>query len=283
MDTQIDVVPSEDEFQSAVGMLKLLGDETRLRIIWALLDGEHSVNELAALVGAHPTGVSQHLAKLRLARLVRTRRDGTRIYYVADDAHVRRLVEEVLSHADHVTRAEPVAPGPGAPRTGRSRDNDPDVGHGGDHGQRAAHGEHVPANALAAHDNHDAPAHDTRPRPRPHPRRLGGGRSQVPDHHSRPPHRLHGVRGGHGVPLAFIGAARRRRAHARRRRCDRGIPGRAPAGGSTRDGLAHVRHEAGRDPGGRRQRDHAAGCLGVGHVRVHRASGPPRQRCTAQR
>jgi DNA-binding transcriptional ArsR family regulator len=101
------VIPSEDEFRSAVGMLKLLGDETRLRIIWALLDGEHSVNELAELVGAQAAGVSQHLAKLRLARLVRTRRDGTRIFYVADDAHVRRLVGEVLSHADHVTRADP--------------------------------------------------------------------------------------------------------------------------------------------------------------------------------
>jgi DNA-binding transcriptional ArsR family regulator len=88
-------------------MLKLLGDETRLRIIWALLDGEHSVNELAELVGAQAAGVSQHLAKLRLARLVRTRRDGTRIFYVADDVHVRRLVEEVLSHADHITRVGP--------------------------------------------------------------------------------------------------------------------------------------------------------------------------------
>jgi DNA-binding transcriptional ArsR family regulator len=107
VDTQIGTVPSEDEFHSAVGMLKLLGDETRLRIIWALLDGEHSVNELAELVGAQAAGVSQHLAKLRLARLVRTRREGTRIYYVADDTHVRRLVEEVLSHADHVTRAGP--------------------------------------------------------------------------------------------------------------------------------------------------------------------------------
>lgn len=129
------MIPSEDEFQSAVGMLKLLGDETRLRIIWALLDGEHSVNELASLVGAHPTGVSQHLAKLRLARLVRTRRDGTRIYYVADDAHVRRLVEEVLSHADHVTRAGagtdratppapdavPLTPAPPPPPDGDSR------------------------------------------------------------------------------------------------------------------------------------------------------------------
>lgn len=83
-------------------MLKLLGDETRLRVIWALLEGEHSVNELAELVGAQPASVSQHLAKLRLARLVRSRREGNRIYYVVDDVHVRRLVEEVLTHADHV-------------------------------------------------------------------------------------------------------------------------------------------------------------------------------------
>ena len=87
-------------------MLKLLGDETRLRVIWALLEGEHSVNELADVVGAQPAAVSQHLAKLRLARLVRSRREGTRIYYVVDDVHVRRLVEEVLSHADHVAMAD---------------------------------------------------------------------------------------------------------------------------------------------------------------------------------
>ncbi len=101
--TQIVESPAGEEFRSAVGMLKLLGDETRLRVIWALLEGEHSVNELAEVVGAQPAAVSQHLAKLRLARLVRSRREGTRIFYVVDDAHVRRLVEEVLTHADHVT------------------------------------------------------------------------------------------------------------------------------------------------------------------------------------
>jgi DNA-binding transcriptional ArsR family regulator len=102
-------------------MLKLLGDETRLRIIWALLESEHSVNELAEIVGAQPAGVSQHLAKLRLARLVRTRRDGTRIYYVVDDLHVRRLVEEVLSHADHVARAPTVASTKAVRSQGRGR------------------------------------------------------------------------------------------------------------------------------------------------------------------
>jgi DNA-binding transcriptional ArsR family regulator len=100
--TQIVREVTGEEVQSAVGMLKLLADETRLRVICALLEGEHPVNELADLVGAQPAAVSQHLAKLRLARLVRSRREGTRIYYVLDDAHVRRLVQEVLSHADHV-------------------------------------------------------------------------------------------------------------------------------------------------------------------------------------
>jgi DNA-binding transcriptional ArsR family regulator len=107
VDTHISGIPSDDEFQSAVGILKLLADETRLRILWALLHGEHSVNDLADHVGAQPAGVSQHLAKLRLSRLVRTRRHGTRIFYVVENEHVRRLVEEAISHVDHIIEGIP--------------------------------------------------------------------------------------------------------------------------------------------------------------------------------
>jgi DNA-binding transcriptional ArsR family regulator len=46
--------------------------------------------------------VSQHLAKLRWARLVRVRREGTRMFYAAQNAHIRQLVEQALFHADHV-------------------------------------------------------------------------------------------------------------------------------------------------------------------------------------
>ena len=101
MNTQIDS-PSTEQVTAAADTLKLLADPTRLRILWALLHGEHSVGDLAEHVGAAPTGVSQHLAKLRLAHLVTTRRDGNRIFYLADDDHVRRLVEEALFHAGHV-------------------------------------------------------------------------------------------------------------------------------------------------------------------------------------
>jgi len=88
------------EVERAVGVLKLLADGTRLRIVWNLLHGEHHVNELAEHLGMQPAAISHHLAKLRLARVVRTRRDGNRIYYAARDSHVEALVAAALGHPD---------------------------------------------------------------------------------------------------------------------------------------------------------------------------------------
>ena len=107
MATQEADTPDDEQVEQAVGTLKLVADPTRLRILWALLHGEHSVNNLADHIGAQPPAVSQHLAKLRLARLVRTRREGTHVYYLASNDHVRRIVEEALFHADHVVSGLP--------------------------------------------------------------------------------------------------------------------------------------------------------------------------------
>jgi ArsR family transcriptional regulator, zinc-responsive transcriptional repressor len=52
--------------------------------------------------------VSQHLAKLRMSRLVRTRRDGTTIYYSLDNDHIRQLVADAVFNAEH---AGPDIPG----------------------------------------------------------------------------------------------------------------------------------------------------------------------------
>ena len=94
--------PGDVEFDVAAGVLKLLADPTRLKIVWALLHGEHSVNELADHVGARPPAVSQHLAKLRAADLVRSRRDGNRIIYAARNEHIEHLATEALLQADHL-------------------------------------------------------------------------------------------------------------------------------------------------------------------------------------
>lgn len=93
--------PTPDDFAAAAEALKLLADPTRLRLLWQLLHGEHSVNALAEHVDAHPATVSHHLARLRAAGVVTTRRDGTRIFYSADNEHVEALVAQTLHHTTH--------------------------------------------------------------------------------------------------------------------------------------------------------------------------------------
>lgn len=102
MDAQVVEEPTVAEVAAAVGTLKLLADETRLRIIWYLLHGEHSVNELAGHLAMQPAAISHHLAKLRLSGVVSTRRDGNRIFYAAHDDHVEALVLEALHHVEHL-------------------------------------------------------------------------------------------------------------------------------------------------------------------------------------
>ena len=85
----------------------MLADSTRIQLLWALIDRELSVNELAAEVGKLPPSVSQHLAKLRMSRLVRTRRDGTQIYYRLENEHIARLVTDALYNADHASAGIP--------------------------------------------------------------------------------------------------------------------------------------------------------------------------------
>lgn len=101
MDAHKSREPSTRQMLAAVETLKMLADETRLWIVWTLLHGEHSVGDLADHVGAKPAAVSQHLAKLRLAGLVRTRREGVRIFYAAHNDHILQLVEHAIFHVDH--------------------------------------------------------------------------------------------------------------------------------------------------------------------------------------
>jgi DNA-binding transcriptional ArsR family regulator len=85
----------------------MLADSTRVQVLWALVDHEFAVNELAEHIGKPAPSVSQHLAKLRMARLVRTRRAGTTIFYSLENEHVRQLVVDAVFNAEHA--------GPGVP------------------------------------------------------------------------------------------------------------------------------------------------------------------------
>jgi DNA-binding transcriptional ArsR family regulator len=98
---------ADDQVDLAVEVFRMLADATRIQLLWALIGQELPVNELATRVGKAPASVSQHLAKLRMARLVRTRREGTQVFYRLENDHVARLVTDAVHNAEHA--------GPGIP------------------------------------------------------------------------------------------------------------------------------------------------------------------------
>ncbi|MFR9753258.1 ArsR/SmtB family transcription factor [Nocardia sp. 004] len=98
---------AEDQVGLVVEVFRMLADPTRVQVLWALVDRELSVSELATQVGKPAPSVSQHLAKLRMARLVDTRRSGTTIFYRLGNDHVRQLVVDAVYNAEHA--------GPGVP------------------------------------------------------------------------------------------------------------------------------------------------------------------------
>jgi len=89
------VMKSEDMVQYALEaelFLKQFANKTRLMILCSLLDEEKSVTELLEVVNVSQPVMSQHLALLREARMVATRREGQTIYYRLSDERVQRLI-----------------------------------------------------------------------------------------------------------------------------------------------------------------------------------------------
>ena len=79
-------------------LFKALGDETRAKIMYALLQEELCVCDVAIILGMSVQAVSHHLRLLRSLRLVKYRRDGKLAYYSLDDAHVVGLIAQGLAH-----------------------------------------------------------------------------------------------------------------------------------------------------------------------------------------
>lgn len=109
--------PASEYVDLAAEVLGLLSDPTRIRIVLALRQADElPVNALAELVGKKPSGVSQHLARLRMARMVTTRQEGTSVLYRLTDEHAVALVVEAIKQAEHAVANGQIPPHHHAPR-----------------------------------------------------------------------------------------------------------------------------------------------------------------------
>lgn len=80
---------------------KIMADYTRMKIIYALIEKELCVTEIAEIVNMSQTAVSYQLRILRGARVVKYRREGKMIFYSIDDDHVSDIINITVTHLEH--------------------------------------------------------------------------------------------------------------------------------------------------------------------------------------
>lgn len=93
-------MPPDETLYDLAEFFKVFGDTTRIRILYALLESELCVGDLATLLGLSQTACSHQLRVLKNSKLVRFRREGKVVYYSLSDDHVRRIIELGMEHAE---------------------------------------------------------------------------------------------------------------------------------------------------------------------------------------
>lgn len=91
-------VPDDEVLSNLADLFRVFADTTRIRILYALMEQELYVNEIAEAVGISQSGVSHQLRTLKQAKLVRSTRDGKNIRYALDDDHVVTMLAQGLTH-----------------------------------------------------------------------------------------------------------------------------------------------------------------------------------------
>ena len=90
------LLPPEEALYDLAELFKVFGDSTRIKLLYALLESEMCVCDLAQLLGLTQSAVSHQLRVLKTSKLVRNRREGKTGFYALDDDHVRRMLEMVM-------------------------------------------------------------------------------------------------------------------------------------------------------------------------------------------
>ena len=97
------------EAEALAESMRAFGAGSRLRLLWALLDCERTVEELADVTELGSSAASHQLRLLRQGRLVAVRRDGRHAYYRLHDHHVAELLGALRNHHEHVRPPQPLA------------------------------------------------------------------------------------------------------------------------------------------------------------------------------
>jgi len=92
----------DNEFITEIStFFKILGDNTRVKILFALDHNEMCVCDIANVLNMTKSSISRQLSYLKDLNIVKSRKSGKEVYYSLDDEHVKEVFEVAISHIEH--------------------------------------------------------------------------------------------------------------------------------------------------------------------------------------
>lgn len=102
VDNVIKNLPNENDIESVSKIFKVLGDSTRSRIVFALLEAELCVCDISSILNMTKSAISHQLSILKEYNIVKYRKSGKQVYYSLDDDHIIDIIRQTLVHVKHI-------------------------------------------------------------------------------------------------------------------------------------------------------------------------------------
>lgn len=96
------IMPKDDEIYDLAELFKVFADSTRMKMIYALMENELCVCDLANIVNTTQSAISHQLKILRQSKLVKFRKEGKVVYYSLDDEHISQIVKKGREHIEEL-------------------------------------------------------------------------------------------------------------------------------------------------------------------------------------
>lgn len=93
-----DIMPDDEDLYNLADFYKVFADSTRIKILYALLESEMCVCDIAQIIGASQSAISHQLRLLKQMKLVKFRRDGKVVFYSLSDDHIQNILSQGFEH-----------------------------------------------------------------------------------------------------------------------------------------------------------------------------------------
>ena len=101
VENAMESMPQEKQIDALSAFFKMMGDPTRIKMMYIMSQGELCVQDIASALGMTKSAISHQLSGLKDSKIVKSRRDGKNVFYSIDDDHVQAVLSIAMTHIQH--------------------------------------------------------------------------------------------------------------------------------------------------------------------------------------